>query len=80
MHNYGYLEALAADRVRRRFAGAEESRLAHHARADSRAARRNRAETGSKKLSLRAPASQRRVLPATPHAFDPRGENHDRRF
>jgi hypothetical protein len=55
MHDYGYLEALAADRIRRRFAEAEESRLAHHAQADSRAARTTRKEAGSRKLRLRAP-------------------------
>ena len=81
MHNYSYLEAFAADRMRRRFAEAEESRLAHHARADSREARRNRGEAGSKKLRRFVPsAGQRRVLPATSPAFDPKGEQHDRRF
>jgi hypothetical protein len=52
MHHYGQLEALAADRVRGRFAEAEGSRLAHRARADSRAAQTTREEAGSKKLRL----------------------------
>ena len=54
MHHYSQLEALAADRIRRRFAEAEESRLAHRARADSRAARTTRGEAGPKK-KLRLP-------------------------
>jgi hypothetical protein len=57
MHHYGQLEALAADRIRSRFAEAEESRLARRARADSRAARTTGGEAGSKKLRL--PLSRR---------------------
>ena len=49
MHHYGQLEALAADRIRSRLAEAEESRLAHRARVDSRAAR-TRGEAGPTKL------------------------------
>lgn len=55
MHHYGHLEALAADRIRSRFAEAEESRLAHRARVDSRAARTTRGEAGSKRLRLPVP-------------------------
>ena len=49
MHHFSQLEALAANRIRRRFAEAEESRLADRARADSRAVRTTRGEAGSKK-------------------------------
>jgi hypothetical protein len=52
MHHYGQLEALAAERIRSRFAEAEESRLAHRAPADSRAERTTRGEAGPKKVRL----------------------------
>jgi hypothetical protein len=55
MHHYSRLEALAADRIRSRFAEAEESRLAHRARVDFRAVRTTRGEAGSKKLRLPVP-------------------------
>ena len=55
MYSYGFLEALAANRIRLEFAEAEEFRLAHHARAGSRAVRTKRGEAGSKNLSLRIP-------------------------
>jgi hypothetical protein len=55
MHHYSQLEALAADRIRSWFAEAEESRLAHRARADSKAVRTTGGEAGSKKLRLPLP-------------------------
>jgi hypothetical protein len=55
MRHYGHLEALAADRIRGRLTEAEESRLAHRAGTDSRAARTTRGEAGSKKLRLPVP-------------------------
>jgi hypothetical protein len=80
MHNYGYLEALAADRIRRRFAEAEES--GSHATLGPIPGRRAGIEPrpGQKVVASCPPAGQRRVLPATPQAFDPKGEHHDRRF
>jgi hypothetical protein len=53
MHRSTQLEALAAQRIRNRFA--EVSRLAHGARADSRAAGMTRGEAGSKKVRLSVP-------------------------
>jgi hypothetical protein len=61
MHHYSQLEALAADRIRSWFAEAEESRLRHRARADSKAVRTTGGEAGSKKLRLPVPR-----LSATP--------------
>ena len=52
MHHHSQLEALAAERIRSRFAKAEESRLARRARADSRAARMTRGEGGAKRLPV----------------------------
>jgi hypothetical protein len=67
MHRYGQLEALAAERIRSRFTEAEESRLAHRVRADSRAARMNSGETGSKKVRLPVlRLSARRITCDTP--------------
>jgi hypothetical protein len=66
MRHYGQLEALAADRIRRRVAEAEESRLAHRARVDSRAAR-TRGEAGPTKLRLTVPRlSATRITCDTP--------------
>jgi hypothetical protein len=67
MHHYGQLEALAADRIRSRWAEAEGSRLAHRARADSRASRTTSGETGSMKFRLpRSRRSATRVACDTP--------------
>ena len=67
MRHYGQLEALAADRIRRRVAEAEESRLAHRARVDSRAARTTRGEAGPTKLRLTVPRlSATRITCDTP--------------
>jgi len=52
MHNYSQLEPLVAERIRSRLEQAEESRLAHRARVDSKAERKTRGEAGSKKLRL----------------------------
>lgn len=52
MHHHGQLEALAAERSRSRIAIAQESRLGHRARVDSRAARTTSGEAGSKKVRL----------------------------
>lgn len=57
MPHYSHLEALAADRIRSWFAEAEESRLAHHARTDSRATRPPRGQDGPKRFWL--PPSRR---------------------
>ena len=67
MHHYSQLEPLAAERIRSRLAEAEESRLAHRARVDSRAARTTRGEAGSKKLRLPVPRlSATRITCDTP--------------
>jgi len=67
MHHYSQLEALAADRIRSRFAEAEQFRLAHRARADARAVRTTRGEAGSEKLRLPVPRlSATRIAGDTP--------------
>jgi hypothetical protein len=74
MHHSSQLEALAADRIRSRFAEAEESRLAHRARADSRAVRTTRGEAGSENLRLPVPR-----LSATRSTGDTTGVRRQRR-
>ena len=56
MHHYSHVEALPADRIRSWFTEAEQSRLAHRARTDSRTAQTTRREAGpKKKLRLGVP-------------------------
>ena len=55
MHHYSQLEPLAAERIRGRLAEAEESRPAHRARTDSRAADDSRKGPINKKLRLPIP-------------------------
>lgn len=64
MHHYSQLESLAAERIRCRNAETEESRLAHRARADSRAARTTRGEAEPKK-ELRLPVPRLSAMRST---------------
>jgi hypothetical protein len=68
MHHYSQLEALAAARILRRSAGAEDFGLAHRSRAASRAVRTTRGQAGAKNVRLTAPRlSATRMTGDTPN-------------